>query len=273
MVKAIVVGAGGRMGKRIIHTILQTSGIDLVGAVEAESHPAVGRDTGDLIGTAKTGVVVKSDLARVVEKGDVIIDFTVSEVALTSLEMGVKRNVAVVMGTTGFSPEQTERIRTLGPRTRCVMAPNMSVGVNVMFRVVEEIARILGQDYDVEIVEAHHRFKRDAPSGTAIKLGETVASALGRDLEKVGVWSRKGLVGERRLGEIGMAVTRAGDIVGEHTVIFGGLGERLEVTHRAHSRDNFAQGAIKAALWVVGQPEGLYDMQDVLGLRGKERRR
>lgn len=269
MVKAVVVGAGGRMGRRIIHTILQTSGIVLVGAVEKEGHPAVGRDVGDLVGEAKIGVNVDFDLRRVVDRGEVIVDFTVPEVSLKSLEISVQSNLAVVVGTTGFSPDQMERVRAIGPRTRCVMAPNMSVGVNVMFKIVEEIARILGEDYDVEIIEAHHHFKKDAPSGTAMKLGETIAGALGQDLEKVGVWSRKGLIGERTPTEIGMAVVRAGDIVGEHTVIFGGVGERLEIIHRAHSRDNFARGAVKAALWVVRQPDGLYDMQDVLGLRGK----
>lgn len=269
MVKTIVVGAGGRMGRRIIHAILHTSGIVLGGAVEKEDHPAVGGDAGDLVGEAKIGVVVDSDLNRVADRGEVIVDFSLPEVSLKSLEVGVERNLAVVIGTTGFSPDQMERFRVLGSRTRCVMTPNMGVGVNVMLKIVEEIAKVLGEDYDVEIIEAHHHFKKDAPSGTAMKLGEAIAGALGQDLEKVGVWSRKGLIGERRPTEIGMAVVRAGDIVGDHTVIFGGIGERLEVTHRAHSRDNFARGAVKAALWVVNQPDGIYDMQDVLGLRGK----
>ncbi len=269
MVKAIVVGAGGRMGRSVIHMILQTPGIGLVGAVEKEGHPAVGRDAAELVGEPEIGVLVGSDLKEVVDGGEVIVDFTAPEVSLKSLEVGVQCKLAVVIGTTGFSPQQIERVRTLGPETRCVVAPNMSVGVNVMFKMMEEMARVLGDDYDVEIIEAHHRFKKDAPSGTAMKLGETIAGALGRDLEKVGVWSRKGFIGERKSSEIGMAVVRAGDIVGEHTVIFGGLGERLEVTHRAQSRDNFARGAVKAALWAVKQPEGLYDMQDVLGIRGK----
>jgi 4-hydroxy-tetrahydrodipicolinate reductase len=272
MVKAIVVGAGGRMGRRIAHTILQTPCIVLVGAVEAESHPVVGKDVGDLVGEAKTGVVVDSDLMQVIDGGDVIVDFTVPKVAMKSMEIGVDSHLAVVIGTTGFSPDDRNRISAVAPRTRCVMAPNMSVGVNVMFKIVEETARVLGEDYDVEIIEAHHHFKKDAPSGTAMKLGETIAGARGQNLEQVGVWSRKGLIGERTPAEIGMAVIRAGDIVGEHTVIFGGLGERLEVIHRAHSRDNFARGAVKAALWVVEQPNGLYDMQDVLGLREKERK-
>lgn len=267
MVKAIVVGAGGRMGRAVIHTILETPGITLVGAVEAEGHPFLGRDVGTLVGEGKTGVVVESDLSRVVDRGEVIVDFTAPGVALKSLEVGVERHLAVVIGTTGFSPEELKRIKAIGPRTRCVVAPNMSVGVNVMIRIVREIAGILGEEYDVEIVEAHHRFKKDAPSGTAMRLGRTIAEARGKDLDGVAVWSRKGLIGERKPGEIGVAVVRAGDIVGEHTVIFGGLGERLEVTHRAHSRDNFARGAVRAALWVMEQRDGLYDMEDVLGLR------
>ncbi|NIQ38728.1 MAG: 4-hydroxy-tetrahydrodipicolinate reductase [Proteobacteria bacterium] len=269
MVKAIVVGAGGRMGTRIVHTLLQTPGIELVGAVEKEGHRVVGNDVGDLVGEGRIGVPVDSALTRVAKKGEVVVDFTAPEVSLESLEVCVQNQLAIVIGTTGFSPDQMEQVKTLGAKTRCVLAPNMSVGVNVMFKIVGEIARILGDEYDVEIFEAHHRFKKDAPSGTAMRLGETIAGALGQELEKVGVWSRKGLIGERKATEVGMAVVRAGDIVGEHTVIFGGIGERLEVTHRAHSRDNFARGAIKAAQWVVKQPKGLYDMQDVLGLRGE----
>jgi 4-hydroxy-tetrahydrodipicolinate reductase len=149
------------------------------------------------------------------------------------------------------------------------MAPNMSVGVNVMFRIVQEVAQVLGPDYDVEILEAHHHLKKDSPSGTAVRLGELIAKAMGRDFGQIGVYGRKGMVGERTKEEIGMQVIRAGDIVGEHTVLFGGIGERLEITHRAHSRDNFARGAVRAGLWVVNQPNGLYDMQDVLGLKGR----
>jgi 4-hydroxy-tetrahydrodipicolinate reductase len=159
------------------------------------------------------------------------------------------------------------KVRELSKGVRCVMAPNMSVGVNVMFRIVQEVAQVLGPDYDVEILEAHHHLKKDSPSGTAVRLGELIAKAMGRDFGQIGVYGRKGMVGERTKEEIGMQVIRAGDIVGEHTVLFGGIGERLEITHRAHSRDNFARGAVRAALWVVNQPNGLYDMQDVLGLR------
>jgi 4-hydroxy-tetrahydrodipicolinate reductase len=210
---------------------------------------------------------VDSDLRGVAGQGDVIIDFTAPEVSLKSLELAVEKSMGIVIGTTGFSPSQMERVRRMAPETRCVMAPNMSVGVNVLFKIVDEVVRILGNDFDVEILEAHHRFKKDAPSGTALKLGEIVAQALNRDLDMDGVFGRRGLIGERKTSEIGMAVLRAGDIVGDHTVMFGGMGERLEITHRAHSRENFARGAVKAALWVVEQPKGLYDMQDVLGFR------
>jgi 4-hydroxy-tetrahydrodipicolinate reductase len=175
--------------------------------------------------------------------------------------------LAIVIGTTGLSPEQTNKVEEVSKSVRCVLAPNMSVGVNVMFRIVQEVAKVLGPEYDIEILEAHHRQKKDSPSGTAVKLGELISSSIGRDFGKVGIYGRRGMVGERTRDEIGMQVIRAGDIVGEHTVLFGGIGERLEITHRAHSRDNFARGAVRAALWVVNQPNGLYDMQDVLGLR------
>jgi 4-hydroxy-tetrahydrodipicolinate reductase len=187
---------------------------------------------------------------------------------LFSLEFAKEAGLAVVIGTTGLSPEQIERVKDLSKSVRCVFSPNMSVGVNVMFRIVQEVAQVLGPDYDIEIVEAHHRLKKDSPSGTAVKLGELIGKAVGRDFGKVGVYGRKGMVGERTKDEIGMQVIRAGDIVGEHTVLFGGIGERLEIIHRAHSRDNFARGAVRAALWIVNQPNGLYDMQDVLGLKG-----
>ncbi|MGZ3569216.1 MAG: 4-hydroxy-tetrahydrodipicolinate reductase, partial [Thermodesulfobacteriota bacterium] len=197
----------------------------------------------------------------------VIINFTNPKNSIESLEFAKEKGLAIVIGTTGLSPEQIERVKGLAKSVRCVFSPNMSVGVNVMFKIVQEVAQVLGPDYDIEIFEAHHRLKKDSPSGTAVKLGELVAKAVGRDFGKVGVYGRKGMVGERTRDEIGMQVIRAGDIVGEHTVLFGGIGERLEIIHRAHSRDNFARGAIRAALWVVNQPNGLYDMQDVLGLK------
>jgi 4-hydroxy-tetrahydrodipicolinate reductase len=173
----------------------------------------------------------------------------------------------MVIGTTGFTPQELDEVRGLARQVPCVFSPNMSVGVNVLLKVIGEIARTLGDDYDIEVIEAHHRQKKDAPSGTALKMAEVLARAVNRDLNQVAVYARKGLIGERGRGEIGIQTIRAGDIVGDHTVIFGGMGERIEVTHRVQSRDTFARGALRAARWVVKQPPGLYDMLDVLGLR------
>jgi 4-hydroxy-tetrahydrodipicolinate reductase len=269
MIKAIVTGAGGRMGGRIATLITQTTGIELAGAVEKEGHPAIGRDIGEMLGLGKMGVVIENSLSACIQKGDVVIDFSFHEAAVGHLRIAAEAKKAIVIGTTGYSAEEMTRIEELAPKTRCVLTPNMSVGVNVMFKVLADVAKILGDDYDVEIVEAHHNLKKDAPSGTAVKMAEVIAGSLGRDLEKDGVYCRKGIIGERPRREIGIQTVRAGDIVGEHTVIFGGMGERLEFIHRAHSRDNFARGAIRAALWIVDRPDGFYDMQDVLGLRGR----
>jgi len=264
-IKAIVVGAAGKMGNRIIHIIKETPSIELVRAIERPDHPSIGKDIGEIIGLGKLGIPLEGKIKK--EGGDVVINFSNPQTSLESLEFAKENGLAIVIGTTGFNHEQLEKIRGLSKSIRCVLAPNMSVGMNLMFRVVQDIARVLGPEYDIEILEAHHRLKKDSPSGTAVKLGELIASAIGRSLDQVGVYGRKGLVGERTKEEIGMQVIRAGDIIGEHTVLFGGMGERLEIIHRAHSRDNFARGAVKAALWVVNQPNGLYDMQDVLGLR------
>jgi len=251
----------------VIRTIHDTDGIEVAGGVERPDHPLLEHDIGHVVGLGEFGILLAGDLEKVIQTGDVVIDFTNSEVALRTLEVTSGRGVAAVVGSTGFGPQQMEKVAQLARKTRCVLSPNMSVGVNLMFKVVGEIARILGEDYDVEILETHHRFKKDSPSGTAMKLGEVAASALNRDLHQVGVFGRKGVIGERKSEEIGMHAVRAGDVVGDHTVIFGGLGERLEVTHRSHSRDNFARGAVRAAKWVVTQPNGLYDMGDVLGLK------
>lgn len=264
-VEAIIVGAAGRMGSRLVHAVHDTPSMRLAAAVERPDHPSIGHDIGELVGLGKIGILLEGSLRE--GKGHVIIDFTNPNTSLQSLEFAASHGLAIVIGSTGFTPAQMEQARELSKRTRCVLTPNMSVGMNVMFRIVGEVARVLGSDYDIEILEAHHRLKKDAPSGTALKLGEILAKAVDRDFGKVGVYGRKGMVGERSREEIGMQVIRAGDIVGEHTVLFGGIGERLEIIHRAQSRDNFARGAIRAALWVIEQPEGLYDMQDVLGLK------
>jgi len=267
MIKAIVMGGAGRMGGRIITLISATDGIEVVGAVERKGHPLIGTDVGQNLGLGNLGFTIDDDLSKCVEKGDVIIDFTHHDIVVDHLKTAVDNKKAMVIGTTGLTADEIESVKKLAQTTRCVMAPNMSVGVNVMFKVLDYVAGILGDDFDVEIVEAHHNLKKDAPSGTAVKMAQIVADRLERDLDTYGVYGRKGVIGERTKEEIGIQTIRAGDIVGEHTVIFGGIGERLEFIHRAHSRDNFAKGAIRAAKWIVEQNNGLYDMQDVLGLR------
>lgn len=269
MIKAIVTGVGGRMGGRIISHLSADKKITLASALEQKGHALIGEDIGEKLGFGKSGVIVHDDMAACIEKGDVIIDFSHHTASLKNLEIAAHKNRAIVIGSTGFTADEMERITELAVKTRCVLSPNMSIGVNVMFKVLEYVAGILGDDYDVEIVEAHHHLKKDAPSGTALKMAQIISGKLGRDLEKVGVYSRKGMIGERTKDEIGIQTLRAGDIVGEHMVMFGGIGERLEFIHRAHSRDNFARGAILAAKWIVNQKDGLYDMQDVLGIRGR----
>jgi 4-hydroxy-tetrahydrodipicolinate reductase len=264
-IKTIVVGAAGRMGSRIIHILRETPSMVLYGAVERPDHALLGQDVGEIVGIGKLGIPLEGALKR--GGGDVIIDFTIPRSSLEAAEFAKEKGLAMVIGTTGFNEAQRDRLRELSKSIGCVLAPNMSVGMNLMFKIVQEVARVLGPGYDVEILEAHHRLKKDAPSGTAVKLGELIAKALGRDFNRVGIHGRKGMIGERSRDEIGVQVIRAGDIIGEHTVLFGGIGERLEIIHRAHSRDNFARGAIRAAQWVVNQPKGLYDMQDVLGLK------
>jgi 4-hydroxy-tetrahydrodipicolinate reductase len=267
MLKAIVTGAGGRMGGRIITLLAETDGIELAGAVERKGHPLIGRDVGEGLGLGRVGVLIGDDLAGCIGRGDVVIDFTSHDVSANHLHIAATNGRAMVIGSTGFTGDEIKKIRERAGDVRCVLAPNMSIGVTVLMKVLADVARILGDDYDVEILEAHHNLKKDAPSGTALNMAQVIAESLGRDLEQVGVYCRKGMIGERTKPEIGIQTLRAGDIVGDHTVIFGGMGERLEFIHRAHSRDNFARGAIRAALWVVDRENGIYDMQDVLGLR------
>ncbi len=266
-VKAILIGAAGRMGLRLLAAIHETSNVFLVGAVERKDHPSLGRDMGEIAGMDRWNVPLSGSLQEVISAGEVIIDFTNAESSLKNLEITAAYGKAAVIGSTGFASSQLQEIQALTQKIPWVLSPNMSVGVNVMFKVIQDLAKILGDDYDVEVIETHHRMKKDAPSGTAVKMGQILAKALNRDFNQVGIYERKGLIGERKRQEIGMQTIRAGDIVGEHTVIFGGIGERIEVTHRAHSRDNFARGAVRAAAWVVKQKPGLYDMQDVLGLK------
>ena len=267
MVKAIVAGAAGRMGGRIIHMIRQSSDVELTAAFERPNHPSVGSDAGQVAGLGNLGITVAGSLKEVIGLGEVLIDFTSPEATLENLKAASAANLAAVIGTTGISGRALEEVKGLAAKTRCVMSPNMSVGVNVLFKIAGEMAKVLGKDYDMEILEVHHRLKKDAPSGTAMRLAQILADATDRDLGDAAVYQRKGMIGERTAKEIGIQTWRAGDITGEHTVLFGGIGERLEIIHRAHNRDNFARGAVKAAAWVVRQPAGLYDMQDVLGLK------
>jgi 4-hydroxy-tetrahydrodipicolinate reductase len=267
MIRVVVAGAAGRMGVRIIHMIHQGEGVSPAGAFERPDHPMVGQDAGTAAGLGPLGVRIAGALEEVIGSGDVLIDFTAPQATLQHMRAASQRGLSMVIGTTGIGGDVLREITDLARTTRCVLSPNMSVGVNVMFRMAGEMARLLGGEYDMEILEVHHRLKKDAPSGTAMRLAQVLCTSAGRDLEKVVVYERKGMIGERTGEEIGIQTWRAGDITGEHTVMFGGIGERLELTHRAHNRDNFARGALRAALWVVSQPPGLYDMQDVLGLR------
>jgi 4-hydroxy-tetrahydrodipicolinate reductase len=269
MIKAVVTGAAGRMGSRIINVLSTSEGIRLSGAIERKGHALVGQDACGPAGLPAGGTLtlITDDLVAALKAGDVLIDFTFPEISLANLRVCAELGKPAVIGSTGFSKEQLAEVGKLVQKIPCILSPNMSVGVNVCFKVLADIAKTLGNDFDVEIVESHHRMKKDAPSGTAVRMGEVVAGALGRDYRQTAKYHREGITGERTKEEIGMQTIRGGDIVGEHTVYFIGMGERIELTHRAHTRDMFARGAVRAAKWVVGKKPGLYDMQDVLGLK------
>ncbi len=267
MTKVIIAGAAGRMGRRIGYMVNQNPELTVAAGFERAGSPEIGKDMGELGGYGTTGIRVVEGLAAAIDQGEVIIDFTFHEATMQIAREAAKHKRAMVIGTTGLTADNLAELKELAANFPCVQAPNMAVGVNVLFKVAKKMAAILGDAYDIEIVEAHHRMKKDAPSGTAIKLGEMVAEGVGRDLAKVGVFERNGIIGERTNAEIGIQTIRGGDIVGEHTVYFAGIGERLELTHRAHNRDNFARGAALAAAWVTKQKNGLYTMFDVLGLQ------
>lgn len=267
MIKVIVAGAAGRMGCRLVALIKDSTALTLAGAIEGKGHHAIGDDAGETAGCGRIGVAVTEDLSALLDRGEVVVDFSSPEATLEHLRIVAQHKRAMVIGTTGFSATELEELKSLVRQVPCVFSPNMSVGINLMYKVIGEMAKTLGDDYDIEVIEAHHRLKKDAPSGTALKIAEVLAKATSRDLNQVGVYARKGLIGERKKKEIGIQTIRAGDIVGDHTILFGGMGERIEVTHRASSRDTFASGALRAARWVVRQPPGLYDMMDVLSLK------
>lgn len=256
------------MGRTLIEAVHETEGAELAGATELPGSPFVGADAGELAGIGNLGVPIVDDLSKIIDRVDVVIDFTRPAGTLDMLPLCREQGARVVIGTTGFSDEQKKRIEEAAQDIPIVFAPNMSVGVNLTLKLLELAARVLGDEVDVEIIEAHHRHKVDAPSGTALRMGEVVAEVLGRDLATHAVYGREGITGERDRKTIGFATVRAGDIVGEHTVMFAGIGERVEITHKASSRMTFARGAVRAAQWLSDRAPGLYDMQDVLGLKG-----
>jgi 4-hydroxy-tetrahydrodipicolinate reductase len=265
MANIIVAGAAGRMGRLLIALASRDPAHKIVGAIEARGNSAIGSDAGELAGVGALGVKISDDYGALARPDTVTMDFTIAVASMEHLEVASKAGAAIVIGSTGFTPEMEARARELAAKTRTVIAPNMSIGVNVLAKIVAEVAAIL-PDFDAEVIEIHHRTKIDAPSGTAISLGKAIASARGADFASNAIYGREGITGVRPGGKIAVLAIRAGDAVGDHTVIFGGQGERLELIHRAQSRDSLARGAIRAAGWLVSQKPGLYTMRDVLGI-------
>jgi 4-hydroxy-tetrahydrodipicolinate reductase len=264
--KIAIAGSAGRMGRALLEALAQASDFRLSAALEREDSPFLGKDAGELIG-APNGVKISGDAGAALAGCDVLVDFTGPEATLQHLEVCLRHRIRMVIGTTGLSATQKKRIEDAASHIAIVMAPNMSVGVNVLLKLLQTAARVLAEGYDVEIIEAHHRHKVDAPSGTALRMGEVIAQALGRDLKKDAVYARQGVTGERAPSAIGFATVRGGDIVGDHTALFAGIGERVEITHKASSRATFALGALRAARYIRDKKSGLYDMQDVLDLK------
>ena len=267
MIRVAITGAAGRMGKTLIEAVANNAATTLTAALERPGSSLLGADAGELAGIGANGVLIVGDLDEVLDKFDVLIDFTVPAASVANAELCAESGRRLVLGTTGFDPKQRQQVLDAAAKVPLCMASNFSTGVNLCFKLAELAARIIGNDSDVEICEAHHRHKIDAPSGTALSLGEVVANALGRDLEKVAVYGREGQTGARKPESIGFATVRGGDIVGDHTLIFASEGDRVEITHKASSRMSFARGAVRAAVWLADQEKGLYDMQDVLGLK------
>ncbi|WP_316151464.1 4-hydroxy-tetrahydrodipicolinate reductase [Cupriavidus sp. BIC8F] len=260
-----IAGASGRMGRMLIEHVLNTEGVSLAGALDVPGSPALGQDAGLLLGR-QTGVAISADVEAVLAGADCLIDFTRPEGTLAHVAAAKKLGVKMVIGTTGFDEAGKAALAEAAGSIGIVFAANFSVGVNATFKLLEVAARLLSTGYDIEVIEAHHRFKVDAPSGTALKMGEVIADALGRDLKTCAVYAREGHTGERDPNSIGFATVRGGDIVGDHTVMFAGIGERIEISHKSSSRQSYADGAVRAARFLADKPNGLFDMQDVLGL-------
>ena len=262
-----ITGCAGRMGQMLVREVLAAPGCRLSAAMERGGHEWIGRDVGEMTGAGSLGVKVGDDAVALFAASDAVIDFTTPAVSAINAGYAAQARAVHVIGTTGLSSEQEDELHSAARHTAIVWAPNMSPGVNLLFALTEEVAKALGPEFDIEIVEMHHRAKADAPSGTALALGRAAADGRGVNLEKVAVRGRDGMTGARESGTIGFASLRGGDVVGDHTVIFAGDGERIELTHRASSRQIFAKGALKAALWARGKPPGLYTMRNVLGLK------
>ena len=267
MKRVAVIGAAGRMGKTLIEAIQQAEGATLTAAIERPESSLIGADAGELAGVGKLGVSIVGDLNQVLDDFDVLIDFTHPTSTLGNLEVCRTAGKAMVIGTTGFSEDEKQLIARAAEQVPVVFAPNFSVGVNLTLKLLDMAARVMGDEADIEIIEAHHRHKVDAPSGTALRMGEVVADALGRNLPDVAVYGREGQTGARDRNTIGFATVRAGDVVGDHTVLFATEGERVEITHKASSRMTFAKGAVRSVVWLADRKSGLFDMQDVLSLR------
>jgi 4-hydroxy-tetrahydrodipicolinate reductase len=265
-VRVAIAGAGGRMGRQLIQAALQLDGVKLGAALERTGSSLLGSDAGELAGVAKTGVIVSDSLEAVANDFDVFVDFTRPEGTLNHLAFCRQHGKGMVIGTTGFDDAGKQAIADASGEVPIVFAANFSVGVNVMLKLLEKAAKVMGDYTDIEIIEAHHRHKVDAPSGTALAMGEAIAQAMDKDLKECAVYSREGYTGERVPGTIGFATVRAGDIIGEHTAMFADIGERIEISHKASSRMTFANGAVRSALWLKAKKNGLYDMRDVLDL-------
>ncbi|ARU55562.1 dihydrodipicolinate reductase [Oleiphilus messinensis] len=267
MVRVAVIGAAGRMGKVLVEAVTAADDLELGAAVVEPGSSLIGADAGEMAGVGRLGVSIVGQLSEVIADFDVLIDFTAPELTLENVAACEVAGKAMVVGTTGLNDAQKARLVEAGKSMPLVFAPNMSVGVNLVLNLLKTAAAVLGDDFDIEVIEAHHRFKKDAPSGTALAMGEAVADALGRDLKTCAVYGREGMTGERDPKTIGFETIRAGDVVGDHTVLFAGMGERVEITHKASSRMTFAKGAVRAAAWLADRENGLYDMQDVLGFK------
>jgi 4-hydroxy-tetrahydrodipicolinate reductase len=265
-VKIVIAGCSGRMGHALLEGVFADVELMLHGALDRANNPQLGRDAGELLGKS-SGIKITDNLEEALNGADALIDFTRPEASMQYIEACRKAKVSMVIGTTGFSSEQKQIIQDAAKDIAIVFAPNMSVGVTLLINLVEQAAKVLNDGYDIEVVEMHHRYKVDAPSGTALRLGEAAAKGLGQSLDDCAIYTREGVTGEREAGKIGFATMRGGDVVGDHTVVLAGIGERVELTHKASSRATFALGALRAAKFLRGKQSGLYDMQDVLGLR------